>query len=374
MDRSAVVERLFRPLAGQRAGEPVPVRGQDNAPLEAHLRPTPSRRSTATPLAWRVPDGETLITAPDGPLSNDQPDDALISLQHEASTLLRRPVEPEPGSPALRQRPQPSDPPLAQSPVEQRERTRPPEHEAEGGTPRDHQFPPVTSDSAVRLDRREEGTRAQPPLPPTPENEPSPNTSRALRERSEGPSQPVEPTLRPEPVRPATIPSVPEPQQLLHADDPAPPQVPINEAPPTPRIVELTSRQESDMRRAGPAEDRQPATVEIRPAHTEPISPPVSTVISEAPQEASETPTLEPQNRASPPADERQMPARVTLAVPATDRGAEPRAPQPASPQPRVTLSIGRIEIVTRRPSSPRRPTRPRGHQIDPGLAFFRQR
>jgi hypothetical protein len=383
MEHSAIVERLFRPLASQRSGEPVPGLDRGSGPLEARLRAVLPRRLTVESVAWRAADDETLLTTPDVRAGDDVAEGARQSRQHEPPAASRLPVENAPEPPVLRPSPQrPDTPPTqtAEAPgyrthaVEHRARTLPPEHKAEVERPRDSQSPPVTSASDAHLDRREEAARGQPHLRPMPANEPLPDSSGALWERPDGPSQPIESTFRPEPARPAVIPSAPELPQVLHGDGPFPTQLPTSEVPPTRRPIELLSRQESDMRQAEPAEDRQPATVEIRPARTEPTALPGSAATPEAPQEASKVPTSESQLRVLPPMPERQMPARVTLAIPATDRASERRTPQPASPRPSVTLSIGRIEIVTQQPSAPRRrSTRPRGHQIDPGLAYFRQ-
>jgi hypothetical protein len=375
MERSVVVERLFRPLVGQRSGESSPALGQESGPLQARLRPVPPRRLTVDPLAWRVPDDETLRIAPGVLVGDEQTEGSPRWPQHGAPEVSRLRVEHEPEPAALRQPLQRLDTPSAQSPPEKRVRTQLAEHGAKGETPRSPQSPPLPNDSATHLKRREEASRVQPKMRTEPENVPPPAFSEVSRERPERPSQPVESRFRPEPAAPlVAIPPAPKPQQAIGMDGASPPQAPISEVPPTRRTVELASRQESTTRKAEPIEDRQPAVAEIRPVRTAPSTPPLQTATPKAQQDAPAAPPLQPQKSALLPTPERQKLASVIRAAPTTDRVPERRASQPASPRPSVTLSIGRIEIVTRQPSSPRRRVdRPRGHQIDPGLAFFRQ-
>ena len=377
MNRSAIVERLFRSLAGQTTGEPRSSPREGSGPLETQMRPIPSRRLKLTPLVGRVLDDDMPSTAVDGLALGDGAESSAPVPQPEQPELSQPWVEQESELLTLPQSPQQRDTPPAPSSAEPGSRLQPLAHKAEAETSRDSQSPQVTSNPSVRLNSSGQSSQVQPTKRPEAEKEPPLESSAASREKSEELPQTVEPTLQSELVPPpsVTIPPAPEPQQVLHTDKPVPLKVPTSKISPPRQAGELPSRQKFDMQPTELAENQQPAIVEIRPARSEPTTSPVQASTPKAPQEASAVPTWEPQNRALPPTPERQVPAHVTLAVPATDRMSERQAPQPASQRPSVSISIGRIEIVTRRlPSPRRRAARPREHQINPGLAFFQRR
>jgi len=354
MESSAIVTRLFRPTA-MPSTRPTTASGA----LEVRLRPVAPRRLGGESIGGRVEEETT-------PVEHEEsaPSDAAAVPRLGAAPTAQGPEAPavptisplvksyEPSPIAER----PAALPMTAPPAKPQPPKRPPEAHTEGPSPNKAEVrPPDAPEPAARSNQLQPATSPVRPAAQT-EIEAPPDSARPPAEllakeptpRKIEPSPPRE-IDRAQPVEPA---SPPPPRA---GESPAAPASPPGEL--EPEAVRSSEQPESE-----------PSEVPLRVERIERI------LHDERPSEtfAESAPEHQPSPERKPPLEVEARPAAIERAD--RSRSAEPAAPQPGTAAGGVTVSIGRIEIIARRPAAPRsRPTRSRPHRIDPGAAFRRK-